>query len=60
MSLRDHKTKIVSTLGPASNDTATMSRMLAAGMNVARLNFSHGDFEGHRAVIESLGGTGSI
>jgi len=54
MRLPPHKTKIVCTIGPASNSPAVMEQMLKAGMNVARLNFSHGDFAGHRSVIDSL------
>ena len=45
------KTKIVCTLGPASSNEATLEKMLLAGMNVARLNFSHGDHEAHRKTI---------
>lgn len=45
------KTKIVCTLGPASNNEATMEAMLKAGMNVARLNFSHGTYEAHTETI---------
>jgi pyruvate kinase len=40
-------TKIVATLGPASADRETVTRMLAAGVNVVRLNFSHGTAEEH-------------
>jgi pyruvate kinase len=40
-------TKIVATLGPASNNLETLERMIAAGVNVARLNFSHGKAEDH-------------
>jgi pyruvate kinase len=54
MKLPDHKTKIVCTIGPASASQEVMEQMLLAGMNVARLNFSHGAFEGHRQVIASL------
>ena len=46
------KTKIVCTIGPASRDKETMREMLRAGMNVARLNFSHGSHEEHRETIE--------
>lgn len=41
------KTKIVCTLGPASNNTETISSLIHAGMNVARFNFSHGSHESH-------------
>ncbi|MDH3638125.1 MAG: pyruvate kinase, partial [Gammaproteobacteria bacterium] len=39
------KTKVIATLGPACDDTNTLSAMITAGMNVARLNLSHGSFE---------------
>ncbi len=48
------KTKIVCTLGPSSRDEETMEAMLMAGMNVARLNFSHGTHEDHKKTIESF------
>ena len=54
MKLPSHKTKIVCTIGPASQSIEVMERMLLAGMNVARLNFSHGDFSQHKDVIENL------
>ncbi len=54
MTLPDHKTKIVCTIGPASESEEVMIQMIAAGMNIARLNFSHGDFAGHKSVIERL------
>ena len=46
------KTKIVCTVGPSSSDETTLKKMLLAGMNVARLNFSHGTHEGHRQTIQ--------
>jgi pyruvate kinase len=52
--LSANKTKIVCTIGPASESQEVMERMLLAGMNVARLNFSHGDFSDHKRVIDRL------
>ncbi|MCB1786517.1 MAG: pyruvate kinase [Gammaproteobacteria bacterium] len=49
-----HKTKLVCTIGPASDDPDVLVRMLEAGMDVARLNFSHGDFDGHAQTIARL------
>lgn len=49
-----NKTKIVCTIGPASESPETIRAMLTAGMNVARLNFSHGDFDTHARVIACL------
>ena len=45
------KTKIVCTLGPASNNEETLRKMLSNGMNVARINFSHGTHDEHRVTI---------
>jgi len=47
-------TKIVATLGPASDDIETLSRMIAAGLDVARLNFSHGVADDHRARADRV------
>ena len=46
------KTKIVCTLGPAVDDCKTLARLFTAGMNVARFNFSHGDYEQQSKRIE--------
>jgi len=54
MKLPINKTKIVCTIGPASESPAVMRQMIESGMNVARLNFSHGDFATHQKVIENL------
>ena len=48
------KTKIVCTLGPSSNSSEMIEKMVGAGMNVARLNFSHGTHEEHKKVIERI------
>ncbi len=49
-----NKTKIVCTIGPASDSREVLEKMIRAGMNVARLNFSHGDFESHRKTIQKI------
>ena len=61
------KTKIVCTIGPASESLENTKKLILAGMNVARLNFSHGDFEEHgnrikniRIACEELGRTVAI
>ncbi len=48
------KTKIICTLGPASENEETLSKMIDAGMNVARLNFSHGTHEEHAKKIDTI------
>lgn len=48
------RTKIVATIGPASNKPETIRKMLRAGMNVARVNFSHGDHAGHISTVKML------
>src|SRR5512136_2459793 len=54
MALPNHKTKVVCTIGPASESREVIEEMILAGMNIAGLNFSHGNFESHKKVIESL------
>ncbi len=48
------KTKIVCTLGPATDKEGVLREMLLAGMNVARFNFSHGDHAGHKVRLDQL------
>jgi len=48
------KTKIVCTIGPASESLETLKKLMTAGMNVARLNFSHGDYEEHGKRIKNI------
>ncbi|WP_102126115.1 pyruvate kinase [Deinococcus planocerae] len=53
----DRATKIVATIGPASRNPETLGRMMDAGLNVVRMNFSHGDPEDHRqtyAMVREL------
>jgi len=46
------RTKIVATLGPASSDAKTLERMIAAGLDVVRMNFSHGTAKEHADRVE--------
>ena len=48
------KTKIVCTLGPSSSSEETLRELIKSGMNVARLNFSHGTYEGFRTLINRI------
>ncbi|MGD0092963.1 MAG: pyruvate kinase, partial [Planctomycetota bacterium] len=48
------RTTIVATIGPASNSPPVLRKLIAAGMDVARLNFSHGSYDDHARVVASL------
>jgi len=48
------KTKIIATIGPASNNEIVLGRMIKRGMNIARLNFSHGSLEEHSKTIKLI------
>ncbi len=48
------KVKIVATLGPASQTVEKISELISAGMNVVRVNMSHGTYEGHAQVIQNV------
>ncbi len=49
-----HRTKIVATIGPASNSPEVLRQMLLSGLSVARLNFSHGSYEVHGKMVKLL------
>ncbi len=52
--LADHKTKIVCTIGPSSSSEEVLRALILRGMNVARLNFSHGELCHHREIIHRI------
>src|SRR6516164_4592128 len=52
--LPGHKTKIVATIGPASESPEMLARLIRAGLDVARLNFSHGNLAKHAEVIRRI------
>src|SRR5215472_2507118 len=54
MALPKNKTKIVATIGPASETPAILERLIRAGLNVARLNFSHGELTDHAERIKRI------
>ena len=51
---KERRTKIICTIGPASWSPENLGKLMDAGMNIARLNFSHGDHDGHGAVLDRL------
>jgi len=48
------RTKIIATIGPVSEKKTVLAQMLKEGMDVARLNFSHGDFSWHKKAIRNI------
>jgi pyruvate kinase len=56
MDMNLRRTKIVATLGPASNSPEMIRRLILAGMDVARLNFSHGSYNEHARTVANLRG----
>ena len=55
-----NKTKIVCTIGPATNTPESIKNLILSGMNVARLNFSHGTHEEHEKVITMIRDVASV
>ena len=62
--LISNSTKIVCTIGPASSSSGVLEEMVKAGMDVARINFSHGSYDSNLKLLEQVkeyfGGVGSI
>ena len=54
MPINSKRTKIVATIGPSSSDEETLRQMIRQGMNVARINFSHGDHKTHGETIDRI------
>lgn len=52
--MKTKKTKIICTMGPATDDPKVLEKMINAGMNVARFNFSHGSYEDHEKRLEEV------
>ena len=52
--LQSKRTKIVCTLGPATSSTAMIEKLIMAGMNVARLNLSHGTLDEHAHFVKKI------
>ncbi|MEI6650379.1 MAG: pyruvate kinase [Candidatus Moraniibacteriota bacterium] len=51
---KQKKTKIVATIGPATTSETMLTKLVKAGLNVARLNFSHGDFAEHQEKVDNI------
>lgn len=54
MKYLENKTKIVATIGPASSDVDVLRQMMMEGLNVVRINFSHGEYADHQRVIDNV------
>ena len=54
MTSPNNKTKIVATIGPASNSPEMLESLIRAGMNIARLNLSHSSFDEHAEIVTRI------
>ena len=54
MTLDNSRTKIIATIGPASSDKETLRKMFIHGVDVCRMNFSHGNYEVHAKVMKII------
>ena len=54
MDIRNARTKIIGTIGPATEDIGTIIALRKAGLDIIRINFSHGTHEEHAAVIDKI------
>ena len=52
--IENNRTKIVCTIGPASSSVGTLRDMVKAGMDVARINFSHGDKDSNSELLDNI------
>ena len=52
--MNSRKTKIVCSIGPSCDNDETVRRMILAGMNIARFNFSHGSYEWHKQAMNRV------
>ena len=60
MKIRYSKTKIIATIGPASQNIDVLRKLYEAGMDVVRLNFSHGSYDQHKETIECIRKTSEL
>ena len=52
--IKYNKTKIIATMGPASSSVPMLKQLIKAGLDVCRINFSHGDWDTHLQVVKNI------
>ena len=52
--IKYNKTKIIATMGPASSSVPMLKKLIKAGLDVCRINFSHGDWDTHLQVVKNI------